>query len=301
VAIKSFPELNKNDLRKVDELKPDYVFILDKPRVSNDFLQAILEKNIPIVWIDHHIIDKEFQPNEEMLKQINYFNSAPSCEPTTYLAYKTFRKKDLQWLSLIGCIGDNFLPDFAEEFAEKNSEIFQLCDDAFDCMYKTEIGKVATMLNFGLKDTTTNVLKMIYLLSSASGPQDILEENAKTKQLHKKYSELSKFMEKILKKANTIKNIILLEYSGQTSMSSELSNKLIFENKNKIVLVIFKKSDVANVSIRGKYAKRILLQAIKEIGGAIGGGHDEASGARIPIDKLEEFKKNIFDAINSNK
>lgn len=117
VAIKSFPELNKNDLRKVDELKPDYVFILDKPRVSNDFLQAILEKNIPIVWIDHHIIDKEFQPNEEMLKQINYFNSAPSCEPTTYLAYKTFRKKDLQWLSLIGCIGDNFLPDFAEEFA----------------------------------------------------------------------------------------------------------------------------------------------------------------------------------------
>ena len=298
VAIKSFPELIESYSRKIDELNPDYIFILDKPRVSEDFLKKVIEKNLPIIWIDHHIIEEEFKPSKEIMGSIEYFNSSPSGEPTTYIAQRVFNRKEDYWLAILGCIGDNFLPDFAKEFAEENPEYFHMYKTAFDCLYKTELGKISMMINFGLKDTTTNVLNLIRLLSSAKNPTDILDENAKTKQLHDRYNSLLSYTETILKKTKKGEKLVLLEYSGHTSMSSELSNKLIFENKDKTVLVIFKKPDVANISIRGKGAKTILLKSIKDLPGAIGGGHEEASGGRIPIEELEQFKQNVFKLTN---
>lgn len=296
VAIKSFPELDKTYLKKIEELNPDHVFILDKPKVSKEFLDGIFEKCLPLTWIDHHDVEID----EETKERIEYFNSFPSSEPTTYLAYKTFEKKSEQWLAITGCIGDNFMPEFAEKYAEENEEFLSTIKSPFYCMYKTEIGKIATMINFGLKDSTTNVLHMIRLFIKANNPTDILDENHETKHLHQKYEQLSKHMEILLKKAENVgENLILLEYAGETSMSSELANKLQFDNPNKHVLVMYKKQDVGNVSIRGKKAKEYLLKSIKDILGATGGGHPEACGARVPTEDLEQFKKNFEKLVNT--
>ena len=67
--IKTSPALTKDYLRKVEEFNSDYIFILDKPEVSEDFVEEIEKKNIPIVWIDHHEISKEKIP-----KYVNYYN-----------------------------------------------------------------------------------------------------------------------------------------------------------------------------------------------------------------------------------
>ena len=71
VAIKSFPDLNKNYLRRIDELNPDYIFILDKAEVSEEFINGVHEKAIPIVWIDHHNV----KIKKKLLEKVNYFNS----------------------------------------------------------------------------------------------------------------------------------------------------------------------------------------------------------------------------------
>lgn len=296
VAIKSFPELDKLYLKKVEELNPDHVFILDKPKVSKDFLDGLFEKGIPLTWIDHH----EVEVDEETKEKINYFNSFPSSEPTTYLAYKTFERKSEKWLAIVGCIGDNYMPEFAEDYAEENKEFLSTTKSPFDCMYKTEIGKISTMINFGLKDSTTNVLHMIKLFIKSNNPTDILDENTETKHLHQKYDQLMKQMTILLKKAEPVgKKLILLEYAGETSMSSELANKLQFDNPDKHVLVMYKKQDVGNISVRGKKAKEFLLKSIKNILGATGGGHPEACGARIPTENLEEFKNNFEKLVNA--
>jgi len=295
VAIKSFPDLDKSYLRKVDELNPDHVFILDKPKVSNEFIEGVFEKGIPITWIDHHEVEIE----DEIKEKIEYFNSFPSSEPTTYLAYKTFERKTEKWLAITGCIGDNYMPEFAKEYAKENKEFLSTIKTPFDSMYKTQIGKITTMINFGLKDSTTNVLHMIRLFIKSNNPTDILDENAETRHLHQKYDQLIKHMGILLKKAEDIgKNLILLEYAGETSMSSELANKLQFDNPNKHVLVIYKKQDVGNVSVRGKKAKEYLMKSIENILGATGGGHPEACGARVPTEDLEEFKKNFEKLVN---
>ncbi len=70
IPIKSFPDLNESYLKRIEELNPDYIFILDKPLVSLEFLKKCAEKNLPVVWIDHHTVEKIDLP-----ENVSYYNS----------------------------------------------------------------------------------------------------------------------------------------------------------------------------------------------------------------------------------
>ncbi|MBA7634037.1 hypothetical protein ES703_41611 [subsurface metagenome] len=105
VAIKSFPGLIVDYFRKVGELNADYIFILDKPVVSEEFWKRVEQINIPVVWIDHHEINKEDIP--EFVNYYNpLFNKSKSNEPVTALCYQIINKKNDLWLAVIGCISD---------------------------------------------------------------------------------------------------------------------------------------------------------------------------------------------------
>src|SRR3990167_9586407 len=54
VAVRSFPDLNASYARKAAELNADYVFVLDKPVISKEFVKEIDNLGLPLVWIDHH-------------------------------------------------------------------------------------------------------------------------------------------------------------------------------------------------------------------------------------------------------
>lgn len=292
VAIKSFPDLNKGYSRKIEELNPDAVFILDKPRVDAEFINNIYDKGIPIIWIDHH----EVQVEEELVEKTNYFNSFPSSEPVTYICYNIFKRKEDMWVAMIGCIGDVYMPEFAGEFAKNNPEVFDADLSAFDSLYMTEIGKIIKILNFGLKDSTTNVLAMIKFLIKSTNAYDLLEENKDTKPLYLRYKHLNKIYEKLIAKAEknvSDSNLLFFSYSGEMSMSSEISNELYFKHKKKLIAVAFRKQDKANISIRGERARELMLKAIKNIESATGGGHEQACGTQVPIDKLDEFRDNL--------
>ncbi len=289
VAVKSFPELNSSYIRKINELNPDIVFILDKPKVSSEFINEVYEKNIPIIWIDHH----DVQLQEEVKEKVHYYNSFPEAEPVTYISYKIFKNKKDMWIAMIGCIGDVYMPDFAEEFSQNNSDLFDSNLSAFDSLYLTDIGKIIRILNFSLMDTTTNVVNLIKYLTKINNIHDILEETSKTFSFHKRYQQLNKIYQKLINKAETNldnSKILFFTYSGETSMSSEVANALYFKHKDKTIAVGFKKQDKTNFSIRGKKALEITQKAIKEIENSAGGGHKEATGLQIPADKLGEFK-----------
>lgn len=295
VAIKSFPDLDEGYIKKVEELNPDYIFILDKPSVSKEFIDRAMEKNLPIVWIDHH----NMEIDTEILEKVSYYNSYPSAEPTTYLAQQVFERKEDLWISMVGCIGDAYLPGFGEDFEKEHPELYNSNLDALDTQNMTEIGKMATMLNFGLKDTTTNVVNLMKLMTIVKDPYELLDESSKTRILHKRYAELKTIFNKILEKArekiSEKDRVAIVEYGGEMSMSSEISNRLLFENKDKLIVVMYKRPDSATVSIRGKGARDVTLKAIEGIDGATGGGHEVSCGAKIPLDFVEEFKTRIKD------
>ena len=108
VAIKSFPELDKSYIHKAEEFNSDYIIILDKPIVSNEFLEEAKQRNLPILWIDHHEIDSSYTGDN-----LSYYNPIfshnKSSEPTSYIVYKISARKEDLWFAMAGSISDNFL------------------------------------------------------------------------------------------------------------------------------------------------------------------------------------------------
>ncbi len=293
VAIKSFPDLKAQYNHKVKELNPDLIVILDKAELSKEFANHAEELGIPILWIDHH----ESKTPQETIQKTSYFNSIPTAEPISYIAQKIFNRPQDIWLSIIGCIGDVYMPNFADKFSEENPDLLPSTTDAFTALQGTTIGKLARMLNFGLMDTTTHVVQLTKYLFKATGPYDLLEENSSTKQFHKRTNQLTQFFNTQIEKAESHFNknspILFFTYSGNTSMSSEIANHLSFLHQDKTIIVAFLRPEKANISIRGKSALKITKELIENIPDATGGGHIEATGAMVPIHNFPKFKENI--------
>jgi len=295
VAIKSFPDLNVSYYRKVQELKPDYIFILDKPIVSKEFLEKIKQDNLPIIWIDHHLVDN---PKEKDIYYYNSYHADKNNEPVSYICYKATGNKEDIWLAIIGCISDSYLPDFFEEFNEKYPELSKKNPkSAFDLLFSSEIGKIARILDFSLKDTTTNVVNMLRFMMRVKSPLDILEENSKTRQILRRYGQINEKYQELMERARKQKGdkLLYFQYGGPLSLSANLSNQLIYESPKKIVVVAYLNGDIANISMRGnnKEVLGLTLEAIKGIENAAGGGHKFATGAKINVSDLPKFKERV--------
>ncbi len=294
VAIRSFPEMNAEYFRKVTELNADYIFILDKPLVSSVFFEEVKSFNIPVVWIDHHDV------NAKVPDFVHYYNTALNRfrknEPVTYLCYKLTERKEDLWLGAAGCIFDRFVPGFYPEFIENYPDLAIKSRDAFDILYKSQLGKIVKMFCFGLKDRTSNVVRMIKFLISAKSPYEVLEETSRNKEMHARFQQLQKKYWKLLEKAKAIaddKKLLFFQYAGDLSISADLANELSYLFPDKVIVVVYISGIKGNISIRGKKIRKKILEAIAGLEGATGGGHEDAVGAQVRVEDLEKFRERI--------
>ena len=304
VQVKSYPAMNKDYFRKVDELKADYVFILDKPVVEKDFFEEAAKINIPVVWIDHHDVQAEVPD------YVHYYNpmlnKKKTNEPVTHLCYQISNKREDLWLDVVGCVSDHFYPETYPDFAKTFPELTFDSKEPFDILYKSQIGKVIMIIGFALKDTTTNVVNMMKFLLKAKNPYDVLEETNENKAIHGRFSEIAKKYEKLLGKAKAIADsnnenkLLFFQYSGDTSMSSDLSNELMYLFPEKIIVIIRVNGLTANISARGENVRDLILKSIKDIPNSRGGGHEKAVGGQMLAGELEKFKVNLEKLINSS-
>lgn len=296
VPIKSFPGLTVDYFRKVSELNADYIFILDKPVVSEEFWKEVEQINMPVVWIDHHEINKKDIP-----KFVNYynplFNRSKRNEPVTYLCHQINNKKEDLWIAVIGCIADKFVPDFYSEFEKDYPDLAVDSKDAFEIFYKCQIGKIAKIFSFALKDRTTNVINMLKFLIKVKTPYEVLEETNQNFTMHYRFKQIDSKYQKLLKKAEIIggesKKLLFFQYRGDLSISADLANELTYKFPNKVIVVVYIIGVKANISVRGKKIRKIILKSIEDLDEATGGGHEDAVGARIKIGDLERFRKNL--------
>jgi nanoRNase/pAp phosphatase (c-di-AMP/oligoRNAs hydrolase) len=76
----------------------------------------------------------------------------------------------------------------------------------------------------------------------------------------------------------------------------------MYEFPKKIIIVVYTKGNIANVSLRWDKDIRVpTVNAVKGIEGATGGGHEHACGARVPLDKLDFFKEKLLEEIKKIK
>ena len=290
VAIKSFPDLDAGYTRKIRELNPDKIFILDKALVSEEFLEYTRDHNLPVIWIDHH--------EPQNLKDVFYYNplhgKKKSKEPTSYLCWKVVKQDD--WLALVGCLNDWFLPEFAKEFSKKYPDLLspEHAKDAGDAKFTSQMGKLLLILSFGMKDSTTNLMHLIRSLFVVKSPYEILNEDKKFETTLLRYRQINKVYTKLLEKALKQKSgkINFFKYSGDMSMSRDICNALFYHNPKKIVMVVYAKGEKVNISLtaRGVDLRKAVAKALEEIPGS-GGGHAEACGASVMAKDLDRFKE----------
>jgi oligoribonuclease NrnB/cAMP/cGMP phosphodiesterase (DHH superfamily) len=189
------------------------------------------------------------------------------------------------------------MPDFYDEFMEKYEDIGKKSPkSAFDLLFNSDIGKIARILDFSLKDTTTNVVNMLRFMIQVKGPMDILEENSKTKQILNRFEQIDSRYKELMEKARELKSgrVLYFQYGGTLSLSANLSNQLIYEFPDTVVIVAYIKGDVANISVRGNEdIREFTLKAIEGIEGATGGGHEHATGAKVNVSDLPKFREKM--------
>jgi single-stranded DNA-specific DHH superfamily exonuclease len=299
VPIKTFPDLSVDYFKKVEEFGADYIFILDKPCVSNDFFLEAQKFNIPVVWIDHHAVD------QEILGFVNYYNplynEVRTSEPVTALVYQVSNKKEDLWIAVVGCVSDWFIPDFYSEFLKKYRDLGIKTNNAAKILYDSEIGKIARIFSFGLKDKTSNVVNMLRFLINAKSPYEVLEIGGKNYLAYKRFLELERKYERLVEeaksKANEYEKLIFFKYGGNVSMSSDIANKLLYLFPKQVIIVARIKGNFLSISGRGEGVKGFVLEAIKDLENARGGGHENAIGASVMVEDFEKFKNRLISAV----
>ena len=301
VPVKKIP-MPEEYFRRVKEFNPDVIFALDLPDISKDFFDEVAKLNLPVVWIDHHDIDIK---NPKFVKYYNPFlKNKKKYEPVSLFCQQIADNKQDEWISLVGCVSDKMIPKFYKDFLKKYPELSVKAKDAFDIYYKSELGKICKILGAGLKDRTTNVMKMIRFLIDAKGPYDVLNESKENASMHERFNEINSKFQKLIEKAKTEYDggeILFFTYSADTGMTSELANYFSYLFEDKIIVIGHIKGEDVKFSIRGKEIREKILKILKKIENSHGGGHGGAVGVGMRLKDLDFFKKELKKIVEKSK
>ena len=161
------------------------------------------------------------------------------------------------------------------------------------------------ILNLAMKDTTTNVVSLYKYMMNAQGPKDLLEENSRTEVFLKRYDFLNKTVKKTVEKAekeiDKKNNFLFFTYGGEMSLSQDISNELTYKYPHLKIVIGFIKGGHVKFSLRGEKIRTLMVNAIKNIEGATGGGHEFSCGAQMSSEYVQTFKENFLEEMKKLK
>lgn len=279
IVVKATPDLKESFARKVDEYMPDKVFILDKPDVTQDFIDAV---NVKILWLDHHFPVKR--------NGIHYFNPRLEKEsdgrPTAMWAHKIVQQDE--WIAMVGMVGDWFLPKSRAEFNKKYEKLLpRNIKRPEDALYTTKIGELARVFSFIMKGKTSDAMQAIKVLTRIKEPEEILEQTtSQGKFIYKRYKKIKNAYDELFEDAVKLgkkkgKMLVYMYEENKMSFTGDLSNELLFRFPKKVVIIGREKNGEMKCSLRSSNnILKPLKKALEGIDG-YGGGHENACGCCV--------------------
>jgi len=298
IRVTAGSKIDGHFVRKVEEINPDKIFVLDIHVIDQEFVDAV---KVPVFWIDHH------QPQE--IKNVHYFNprikDPDAYVPTSRMAYQVSQDEADMWIATAGCLADWYMPDFIDSFIERYPELLPEKSDLATALYKNPVGKLVKLFFFLQKGPSPDVRKSINILSKIKSPFEIFhQENAPGRFLHKRFEKVDAKYEEVLaqaKKKITKSRLILFTYnSTQWSFTANIANELSALYPKKVIIIAREKSGSMKCSMRAQHPiAGALEKALVGIEG-YGGGHPHACGAVIKEEDwlrfLENFKEELKHA-----
>jgi hypothetical protein len=295
IVVKAKPILEEMFARKVHDYSPDKVFVLDKPDISDEFIDNVNQK---IVWLDHH----EPKPNPG----VKYFNpmlgNSKNNRPTSYWCYKVV-KQDF-WIAMTGIVGDWAFPLLAKSFSKKMPDLLPgNVASPNQALYETKIGKLARIFSFVMKGKTQDANKAIKVLTRIDSPYEILDQDsAQGKFVYKRYQKINREYTELIEQAENIakksKELLVFIYNDSNmSFTGDLSNELMHKFPGKTIIVGRRKNREMKCSVRSRRKiLPVLKRSLKGVEG-YGGGHQYACGTCVKEKDwslfLDNFKKQL--------
>lgn len=292
IPLKTSSKLDTRLIRKVQEINPDKIFVLDIPIVEQDFIDKV---NVPIFWIDHH---PPLQRNK-----VHYFNpriaDPDAYIPTTRMAWQISQNPDDLWIAAAGCLADYHLPDFMDEFSAKYPELVpDKKADLPSLIFKSPLTPIIKFFFFIQKGPNMDVHKSLKILTKIKSPGEIFnQETSAGKFLYKRFVYINQKYEALLEQAMkkvTSSKLFLFYYSeDQWSFTANLANELTALYPQKIIVIARKKSGEMKCSLRAQTPILEPLQKALEGINGYGGGHPNACGAMVKEEDWERFLENF--------
>jgi len=288
VIVKSRPIIDTKFLSKVEQYKPDKIFVLDIAMMEQEFVD---NARTSTVWIDHHGLQ-----DIRGVRYINPKQDDPESNPAvSYLTYQ-FVGMSL-WLAAVGTVGDMQWPkELISDFRMKYPDLLpKKIKGPRQATYDTRLGELIRIFSFMLKGTSSEAMKYVKAMTRVNEPYEILDEqNTRGRFILKKYKNIMQDYKPLLKEALSAKSkqgMIVFTYSeDKMSFTSDLANELAYRRPGKVILMGRRKGGEVKCSIRSE--KHNLPQMIeKSLAGCTGygGGHEHASGACVKEEDFERF------------
>lgn len=300
LPVKKSPKVGSMFIRKVEEFGPDIIFILDKPKVSEEFFENV---RVPIVWLDHH------EPQEIKHKHVDYFNPRVADDkdnrPTSYWVNEFVGKENDLWLAAIGAVGDWFVPDFLKQVKKRWPELLPKKWKTIGDLYlDTKLGDLILIVSLLLKGTVAESLTNIKTLLRIEDPFEILDQSTpRGKYVWRRYERLARDYRSLRDRAVAAGKkqrgkYLLFLYHDDMSFTKELSNELLLRFPKKIIILGRQSTGEVKASFRssGPPIDKAIAKALDGVRGH-GGGHTHACGSCIIEDDWETFLKQFKQAM----
>lgn len=299
VYIKGNLDVESGYLTAINSYSPDRVIILDKPKVTDEFLSKV---KVPILWIDHH-------PIHPSHGKTDYFNpllfNKEDNRPTSYWVYKIINNKKNLWIAMAGTVGDWQITDIKKDFIKECPELLdEKVDSPPEALFNSKIGKIARIFDFCMKGTSNKIKTNIKILTRIEDPYELLDEKtAKAKFIVKHYKKINEKYQEILKSINTKDKKLITYFYKDSGLAASgiLSNEIQYKNPKKFIVVAREKGTSIFCSIRSQVhnVQALVEKIIPEFKDATGGGHVHACGAHLNAEDyphlIERIKQEMDD------
>jgi nanoRNase/pAp phosphatase (c-di-AMP/oligoRNAs hydrolase) len=300
--------LTEKVVEQILKEKVDYLIFVDTPELPRNLI-AQLKKRTEILIVDHHAPEK--------YERVVYCNprkyEVGIYLPVSYIVYKLFEKiiesKDAIWISAVGVLGDHGVEscrDLFEELKLVYPEMvnnMELKDDVlFD---NSTVGLLTKIIDSGRVVAGKKGAEFVSkTLVKVKDYREILDGSIEETKILLKWrdvagKEFERLKRDFKKKSKLIgKKILFYDFSSKLRIKSTLATAIGNSHGNKIIVIGQKVGKYFDVSLRkGGNVKvdlaKLVKRAIKNMPNSIGGGHPEASGARILAKYKERFLKNL--------
>jgi len=302
VVVKSSPQLDEQYLPSVKRNRPDQVYVLDKPKIDQEFIDQV---NVPIIWIDHHPPQK--------VKGVKYFNPLTRTNKTFPVSFMCYQIAEQHlWIAAVGTYGDWHLlpPKLIKQLMKEYPKLLpQVPNSPPEVLFETPLGQLTRIMNFCLKGKSSDIRKNINILSRIDNPYEILDQaTARGKFIYKYAAKFNKTYLNLytrVKKTITREKFVVFTYtSTQHSLTGDLSNELLYNYPHKIIIIGRVKEGRINMSLRkdSRYfdfdMNKLLQQVFENFDGS-GGGHYDACGGNIDADQFNDFVSKFKEMVKS--